>query len=326
MSLFQDTLNSFLKIKSITDGFVQQAVTASPFLDIMKKGKAFVTKMGGDYVKVGLEYALNTSFAAWDGEGAITLPTKGQYLSEFVTEGRYKWGYHVAQDLITYKQYMEQEKAEDSIESFAKSRLSNMADAIGRSMETNLFTAYNGSTYTAFGIPDIVRATNPANYATYGLGDIDIGDMPLWKSDIDIYTSAQTLARQMFHMINSLAYNYGTPDLIVTTQDVFEIFADEAYQKAGYLVRDEIPLKLGFQTGGSFNAIPVVYSDKCTSGYMYFLNTKYLKLVVHPEANFKSTGWQQVATNNLDLLALTTLTYNLVCSNRAAQGALTGIS
>jgi len=321
MALPTNTLNSYLKVKSITDGFINQVITQSPFLDLMRKGKAFVTKAGGDYIKVSLNYALNTTFAAWSGAGAVTSTTG---LTAYATEGQYKWGYFYARDLLTYKQWMEQEKTQDSIEDFAKNRLSNMADGISRSMETQLFTAYDGST-TAFGIPDIVNTGNPSSYGT-GLGDIAVADGSWWASHSETYSSSSTLVKQMFHMLNHLSVYGSTPDLIVTTQAIFEHFADEAYEKAGYLVHDEIPLKLGFKSGGSFNGCPVVWSDQCTAQTMYFLNTKYLKLVVHPEANFESTGWQQMATNNLDLLALVTIAYNVVCSNRAAQGLLITIN
>jgi hypothetical protein len=323
MALGIDTLNAYLKIKPITDGFVNQVITQSPFLNLMKKGKAFVTKAGGDYIKVSLNYALSkdaTSFQSWDGSTEITLPTD----YSFATEGKYKWGYWVAKDLITYKQWMEQEKTEDSIADFAKNRLDNMAMNISREMETQLFTAYDGSS-TSFGIPDIAKTTDPANYAT-GLGDITVANGSWWAAHSETYASASTLVKQMYHMLNHLSVYSSTPTLIVTTQAVFEHFADEAFDKSGYLVHDEIPLKLGFKAGASFNGIPVVWSDQCTAETMYFLNTDYLKLVIHPDANFKSTGWQQVSTTNLNYLALTTLSYNLVCSNRAAQGLLITIN
>ncbi len=320
MALAIDTLNSVIKAKPITDGFVSQVYTQSPFLDFMRKGKAFVSRRVHD-IRATLLYNQPNTFGAWSGSGTISLPSDYEALTEAV----YNWGFYVGKDLITYKQWQTQEKTEDAILDFAQMRLTNLANSISKAMEANLFAEYDGSNHTVFGIPDIVSTTDPTNYAA-GLGNIKVADLSLWKTQTATYSSTDSLAEQMYSMLLDIKDAGGDTKIIITDKDALMKYAKENYDKSGFLVQDRIPMSLGFKSGSSFQGIPIVMSDNVASGTMYFLDTDYLKLVVHPDANFKSTGWKQVAVNDLDLVNLTTLTYALICSKRNAQGVITGIS
>jgi len=320
MALAIDTLNSVIKAKPITDGFVSQIYTQNPFLDFMRKGKSFISIKAHD-IRATLLYNQPNTFGAWSGSGTISLPSDYEALTEAV----FDWGFYVGKDKITFKQWQTQEKTEDAILDFAQMRLINLANSISMAMEANLFAEYDGSAHTVFGIPDIVSTTDPTNYAA-GLGNIKVADLPMWKAQTATYSSTDSLAEQMYSMLLDIKSAGGSPKIIITGKASFMKYVKENYNKSGYLVQDQIPMNLGFKSGASFQGIPLVMSEHVASGTMYFLDTDYLKLVVHPDANFKSTGWKQVAVNNLDLVNLTTLTYALICSKRNAQGVITGIS
>ena len=90
------------------------------------------------------------------------------------------------------------------------------------------------------------------------------------------------------------------PNLIVTSQDVFDVYEGSLQVNARYpmTTRGKFMADAGFDTV-EFRGIPVVVDDFCaasTSSACYFLNTKYVPLFYHPQNNFRLTPWK-VPTN-----------------------------
>ena len=111
------------------------------------------------------------------------------------------------------------------------------------------------------------------------------------------------------------------------SSDLYEEYCENAYDKSGYLVKDEIATKLGFSVGASFNGIPFVFSESPNlNETIYMFNNNYIKFVVHPDANFKLSPWTQVSTTNYDYIALEDTTYSMIVSNRAALVKITGVT
>jgi hypothetical protein len=71
-----------------------------------------------------------------------------------------------------------------------------------------------------------------------------------------------------------------------------------------------------------FKSAPIMYDVHAPAGTMYFINSKYLKLVGHSDKWFAQTDF--VRPENQDAMFALIMCYgNLVCSNRAKQGKLT---
>jgi hypothetical protein len=76
----------------------------------------------------------------------------------------------------------------------------------------------------------------------------------------------------------------------------------------------------GFQSLG-FKGRPIVWDEQCTAGYMYFLNTKHMKLVIHSDANFKTT--QFVKPENQDArVAQVLFMGNITCDRAKSFGVM----
>ncbi len=124
---------------------------------------------------------------------------------------------------------------------------------------------------------------------------------------------------RMRTMFYNCSKNLTKPSLIVTTQALFEKYIS-LVQPSLRLVNTKMA-DLGFQNV-EYMGIPVVYDDACPSGWMMFLNDKYLRLRVHPDADFKVTEKKEPH----DQLVFTQQIYwlgNLTCNNCRFQGALT---
>jgi len=121
---------------------------------------------------------------------------------------------------------------------------------------------------------------------------------------------------------NDITFGNDKPDLIVTTQAVHEFYEKSQQPQERYSVNtvaDAGFLNLGFK------GVPIVFDRDCTSGVMYFLNSKYLNLCCHRDADI-STG-PFITPENQDVsTAMVLFQGNLTTNNRRKLGSLTGIT
>lgn len=113
-----------------------------------------------------------------------------------------------------------------------------------------------------------------------------------------------------------------TPNVIITDQDEFEAYETLVQSNLRYH-QTEVG-DAGFMTI-AYKGVPMFFDQDCTAGSMYFLNTKYLKLIGHSQKWFTSTPF--VKPTNQDIRIAQILAYgNLICNNRRMQGVLTGLT
>ncbi|MFQ5757183.1 MAG: phage major capsid protein [Acidiferrobacterales bacterium] len=79
------------------------------------------------------------------------------------------------------------------------------------------------------------------------------------------------------------------PDLIVTTQTIFNKWWERSQPSERNSGGEDLR-KIGFDTI-RFNGADVVVDPQVPSGQVYFLNTKFVKLVIHKMRNFTFRGW-----------------------------------
>ena len=337
MASILDTFNSIIQLKPVTDGFVNQIYENNPLLRIFRDGKAKQTVGGGDRIEVGLRYA-NVTGNHWSGRGNIVDPTALPYVGDGSNKGslglaKYDWSFFNAPLRIPFDKWLLVQKGRYTIEDFAKIQLEDMAQGIARQFEALLFTKYgyktDNSTTDAnkksFGIQEIVSDTHPSGHL---VGDVDEASDTWWKSYVVTYDPATPLTKQIHKVVNHMANNYGVPDIIIASEDLYLRYCDEAYDKSGYTIRDEVATKLGFQAGASFNGIPFVQSvaPNTPTNSIFFINTYHIKFVTDPEYNFKLSDFKDVSTTNYDKIAMLDTVWSIICDNRSAFAVLTGIS
>ena len=139
-----------------------------------------------------------------------------------------------------------------------------------------------------------------------------------WRSYEENTAGALTLA-QMSTAYNSVSVGNDHPDMVLTTQTLFEKY--EALLQPQLRYTDTKTADAGFQNL-LFKAAPVVYDVHCTAGIVYFLNSKYLTLVGHSGKWFAQTEF--VKPEDVDARYALIMCYgNLTCRNAAKQGKLT---
>jgi hypothetical protein len=118
---------------------------------------------------------------------------------------------------------------------------------------------------------------------------------------------------------NTVSVGNDHPDMVLTTQTLFEKYESLLQPQLRYT--DTKTADAGFQNL-LFKAAPVAYDVHCTSGVMYFLNSKYISLVGHSDKWFANTEF--LRPENMDARYALILCYgNLTIRNREKQGKLT---
>ncbi len=83
------------------------------------------------------------------------------------------------------------------------------------------------------------------------------------------------------------------PDLIVTTQTLWNKFWERTQPAQRFAAGSSANqmASIGFDTI-VFNSADVVVDSHCPAASVYFLNTEYIKLIIHSQRNWTPTGWK----------------------------------
>ena len=316
MSLTYDTLNSITRELAIVTQ--DNVLTSIPLVKYLTQHK--LGQVDGQYIEALTRYAV-PNLTVWDGDADL-VPAE----TETTTKARYSWAYAYTAQTISRNHWLAaKQKGERAIIGLAKDKMQAMEDGIKLGLDDELFTEYDTPTHTFNSLVDIVKATDPTHQAS-GLGGIKISEAPWWEANVLAYDDSKGDIRWHMQKMLRLCSRIGTkPDLIMTTGDIIDLYGDEIYSKEGILSQKSI--EWGFPNVIPFaGGIPVTDDDNATSGCMYFLNSNYLSLVVHPDDFFQVSDWRETSTTDLNLIAHITLTAQLITSARRGLGIITGIS
>ena len=133
---------------------------------------------------------------------------------------------------------------------------------------------------------------------------------------------AATGLEKMRTTYNTISYGNDKPDAIFTDQDVFEYFEKALQPQERY--SNTNAANSGF-ANLTFKGIPLLWDRDCPDKEMYFLNSKYLNLVVHRDADI-STGPFQTPENQDVSTAQILFQGNMTTNNRRMLGKITGFS
>jgi hypothetical protein len=213
----------------------------------------------------------------------------------------------------------------------SKTRIINLLDARVKQAEMSVREEIGTqiqSDGTGNGSKDItgLKAMVAAS-GTYG--GINSSTYTWWQSTVDA-TAATTLAIWRTQFNSASIDGQDTPDLIATTQTIYELYEGKLTYNANYVsfqTRGEGEKLLGdagFQALG-FKGKPVVWDALIPSGYIYFLNLNHMKLVVHRDANFAVTDKLQ-PVNQDGFVRHILFMGNLTCDRRKSFSVCTSVT
>ena len=275
---------------------------------LMDKGRIRMLD-GGTKIVEPLIYGQNSTVASYSGYDTVSLtPQSGISAAEF------DWKQYAASIAISG---IEEAKnnGEAEIINLLEAKIMQAEESMREGFNQMFFADGTGNSGKNWnGLTNIVDSLN-----TVGGIDSSAGQgNDWWRSYKDTTAGALTLA-QMATAYNTVSLGNDHPDLILTTQTLFEKY--EALLQPQLRYTDTKTADAGFQNL-LFKAAPVTYDVHCPAGTVFFLNSKYLSLVGHSSKWFQQTDW--IRPENMDARYALIMCYgNLTVRNRARQGKLT---
>jgi len=290
------------------DKLTDNVFTARPLTYWLSDKSRIQTESGGTKIVEQLIYGQNSTVASYSGYETLSLtPQDG------ISAAEYDWKQYGASIAISG---IEEAKnnGEHAIINLLEAKIMQAEESLREGFNQMFFADGTGNSGKNWnGLGNLVESGNTVG----GINSATAGN-EYWRSYEENTAGALTLL-QMATAYNSTSVGNDHPDVILTTQTLFEKYESLLQPQLRYT--DTKTADAGFQNL-LFKSAPIMYDVHCTAGVMYFLNSKYIKLVGHSDKWFAQTDF--VRPENQDARFALIMCYgNLVVSNRKKQGKLT---
>lgn len=263
------------------------------------------TQEGSEFITRTVRYNYQTATEIEKGD---TLPM-GEV--EMETMARWEWrtiASHVQRDMFDDQRNRGPAKIKD----FVGMKLDGAKDGLEQKFESSLFNAIvtgeTGKLVQGFHdmVPPIAsRSTGtygginrPLTYADSGNGVYAPATGNTWWGPKylpgTLASVEDDLLTDMKKLYNTVHANQSPPNLILTTQSLFEIYEEFALD-ISQIIKDEGNrlADLGFEVL-RFKGKPMIWSASMTANHMLMLNTDHIEFVYDPGYWFEMTDWKPV--------------------------------
>lgn len=287
---------------------VDNVFSARPLAYFLKQAGQVRVIGGGNKIVLPLMYGQNSTAGSYAAYDTIDItPQTG------ITAAEYNWKQYAATIAISGIEEA-QNSSEEAIIDLLEAKTFQAEETITEQMD-QMFILSDGTGNSGkdwLGLEILVRDAQAT------VGGIDASTESWWESYVDGGAASLSLA-DMRTAYNSVSVGNDQPNVILTEQTLYEAYEDLLQDQLRFA--DSTTADAGFQNL-LFKGAPVVYDSNVTTGDMFFLNTKYIRLVGHSDVWFKPTPF--VRPDNQDARYAQILCYGeLTVSNRKRQGVLT---
>lgn len=294
---------------------IDNIFAATPFWYWLKEKGKLRSVSGGRHIMETLEYAENDGVGFIGRGGTVSLNDR-----EFLTNAYYDWRYLVA-PIVRFGVDDQKNRGKTRILDLAKAKLNNAQESLITTLESQLFTTAGTEGGGFDGLQALV-ANDPTASAV--VGSINQSTDTWWRNQTATMTGvsfATNGTARMRTMLNNCMNNRAMdrPDILVTTQTVFEYYEDNVLDK--FQIQDKKMADLGFENL-KFKNIPLVWSPSCGAQRMYFLNTKYLSFVYDPALFFDMTAWKDIPDQVNDRAAQIMTACSFTTNRRKVHGVI----
>lgn len=291
---------------------------ATPLLAWLKLKGRIQDQIGGRFIEEPIIYRKNER-VKWLVRGGTTDLSD----QEFITETQWAWKYQTV-PIVRFGTDDHKNRGKMQIINFAQAKLENAKASLEDDLET-ILVAGAASGDEIDGLQHLV-ADDPGASATVGNIDQSTTANEYWRNkykDMASSSFATNGVDEMRAMLNNCSNNRAQdrPDIILAAQDPFEYYEDAILGK--FQFENKQLADLGFDTQ-TFKRIPVTWVP-AMSDRMYFLNTKFLRLVKDPGLYFDMTEWKAIPAQVNDRVAQIISAFALTTNRRRVQGVIFGI-
>lgn len=277
---------------------------------------------GGLSIAAPLDYAANGTYQRYSGYDVLNIGA-----SDVISAAEYQWR-QIAINVVASGLELRTNSGDSRIINLVKARMKNAIRTFKNNFSADIYS--DGTLPNQIGgLQSIV-----SDLGTGTVGGIDSSTWAFWRSQVQsaaapiqgggaITPGPTTMESLMLPLWLALVRGDDQPDLIVADNNYFSFYE----QGLTSLKRYTGDASAGKAAGG-FVALKYKTADVIFDGgsgiplnRMYFLNTDYLDLVVHKDADM--TIMDEMKPYNQDAAVIPILWMgNMVCSNRSLQAVL----
>jgi len=293
------------------------------FRRLTKKGRIRMEDGGLSLVEP-LEYASNSTYQRYSGFDTLNINAV-----DVLTAAEFPWR-QVAVNVAASGLELRTNMGESRIINFTKAKIRNAMNSFKNGLSTDLYSDGTASNQIN-GLQAMI-----ADAGTGTVGQINSSTFPFWQNVVQsaasplqggagITPSATTIESLMLPLYIRLTRGSDQPDMIVFSDDYYTFFEQSQTSLKRYVGTGgdpEMDANAGFVTLKYKNAdVFFDSSGGIPTAHGYFINTDYLELGVHRDANM--TIMDELKSVNQDAVVIPCLWMgNLLCSNRSLQGVL----
>ena len=282
---------------------------------LKRKGKIDLEDGGYEIVR-NLDYANNSTYQRYSGYDTLNI---GQ--TQVLTAAKFDW-MQAAVNVTASGRELRMNSGDNAIFNLSKAKLKNAVRTASNYMSIDVYSD-GALTNQMGGLAYIIQSNGQGT-----VGGINSTTYTFWRNQFLEATGTNLVTKAnikgfMNTLYLSLVRGADKPDLIVSSHDFFAMYWESLQDQQRY-TNDKDEATAGFRALKYVDADVIFDSNSnfsTTAEKMYFLNTDYLGLVVHRDAN-----WSQMddkVSVNQDAVVIPMLWMgNLVCSNRSLQGLL----
>lgn len=274
---------------------------------------------GGLTITAPLDYAENGTYQRYSGYDVLNIGA-----SEVISAAEFQWR-QIAINVVANGMELRTNSGDSRIINLVKSRMKNAMRTFKNNFSSDVYS--DGSLANQInGLQALV-----ANAGTGTVGGIDSSTWTFWRNKVQsaaaplqgggaIVPGPTTIESLMLPLWLSLTRGDDQPDLIVMDNNYFTFF--EQSQTSIKRYTDETKANAGF-VSLKYKGADVIFDggSGIPTNTAYFLNTDYLELVVHKDADM--TVMDELKPYNQDAAVVPVLWMgNMTVTNRALQGVM----
>lgn len=287
----------------------------------LSQGDGFVGKSGGDFIVQPIEYTLNGTVASYSDLDVIST-TRYDVFDRYEAQWKEYAGTYAISDLEE-----DRNSGEGQVFDLRNAKLENLRNSIKSKFNEHFYaagTANGGKDFT--GLATLVSST-PTSGTVQGVDRATYSFARNQQTSGAQTTSAFDNLRASMRSVYNLCSNGISgdhPSFGVTTRTVFEGY--EGLLLANERFTDKSSGDGGFKNEVlKFKGMKLSFDNDCTSGALYLLNPKFLKLVYKTGAWMKAQPPARPVNQTADFVIIRTMA-NLFTTNPRRLGVVTSIT
>lgn len=288
------------------------------FRRIMSKGRVRLED-GGLSIVTPLDYQANSTYQRYSGYDVLNINAV-----DVLTAAEYPWR-QAAVNVAASGLELRTNSGAQRIINFTKAKITNAQRSFANGLSSDLYSDGTAANQIN-GLQAIVADSGAGT-----VGGINASTWAFWQNIVQsaaapiqgggaITPGVTTIESLMLPLWIKLTRGADTPDLIVMSDDYFAMYEQSQTSLKRYAPQDD---GQGGMVSMKYKTADVFFdsSGGIPAQHAYFLNTDFLEMVVHRDANMDMP--EEVRSVNQDAIVMPILWQgNLVCSARFLQGVM----